>query len=369
MTPLPTESINDGGLTRRQLITIGALNLAGLLLPPLRPAAAALQDDLERVARIPRMTERDGPLLVFRDFASDPDVEIEQYIRRQVAQRKDLLSRLKEKIGVKREARLSVEDMAVRLMFVPQLQKGPEAAYRRYCQAVTDYIFEFNGLDNFYGKITIPQRSNPPLAKLGKTAFLVHRLAKAYRAVCRFTAESGRSVRYEVSGSVFSSHLGAVDLEIKCLAPGRFDLRRKPYTIWQNDTENLFTLMAVPVEETLHFCMGRATDRQIAETLRSTSPQSLAEAKKLADDWMAVEESIVGGLVIRVLASYYKRHHLRLPASVAAKMNAPVPTLHQYRYRDRGIQLVKKLGLREAAAMYMDSPSNFKQALFRQQKA
>jgi hypothetical protein len=314
------------------------------------------------------MAERDGPLLVFRDFAANPDVEIEAYIRRQMSQRRDLLSRLKQEIGVKREVRLAVEDIEVRLMFVPQLRKRSAAAYHRYCRAVTDYVFERTGIDNFYGEITVPRESYPPLAKAGKSAFMVHRLAKFYRAVCRFTAESGRSAKYQVSGSIFSSHLGAVDLGIECPAPGRFGLKRKPYTIWQNDTANLFTLMAVPVEETLHFCMGMATDRQISAALRSNPPRGLAAVRKLAEAWMAVEESIVGGLVMRVLADFSARHRLHLPQSVADQMNSPAPSIHQYRYRDRGIRLVKKLGFREAAAMYMDNPSNFKDALFRQPK-
>jgi hypothetical protein len=363
MEQLCTELTKQKKLTRRQLMTMGVLSLAGLMLPPMRPATAALQDDLERVARIPRMAERQGPLLVFRDFMSDPDVEIERHVRLQISRRKDLLSRLKEKIGAKREVRLSVEDIQVRLMFVPQLQAGPSDAYYRYCTGITDYTFEMNGLENFYSAITIPRESYPPISGTGKSAFMVHRLAKAYQVVCRFTAESGRSVKYSVSGSVFSNHLGAVDLEITCVAPGRFGLTRKPYSIWQNDTDTLFTLMAVPVEETLHFCMGTATDRQIDEALHADPPGSLAAAKALADEWMAVEESIVGGLVIRVLDSYYKRHQLTLPAAVKARMQSPAASLRQYRYRDRGIQLVRKLGFREATAMYLDSPSVFRKAL------
>jgi hypothetical protein len=320
-----------------------------------------LSDDLELVSHIPQLAKREGPLLAFRDFAPDPDVEVERHIRLQVTGQKDLLARVKEKIEFEKQVALSMEEIEVRLMFVPQAQEGPSAAYHRYCLNVTDYLFDIIRMEKIYATIASPQTRHPQIAETGISAFLVHRLAKEYRAVCRFTAESGRSVKYKATGAIFSNHLGAVDLEIELLAPGQFGLSRKPYTIWQNHADALFTLMAVPVEETLHYCLGIATDRQIAEALRTDSPLTLTAAKNIADEWMAVEESVVGGLVNAVLERYCTQHHIALPASV-------VPTLHQYRYRNQGIDLVQRLGCQEVIAIYRDSPSNFKSRLFGQQE-
>lgn len=369
MEKLASELLNNRGLNRRRLMTLGVLGLAGFIVSPSRIALAALQDDLEQVAQIPNRSGREGPLLVFRDFAADPDVEVERHIRLELGQRKELLALLKKKIGFENQVRLAVEDLHVRLMFVPQLQEGPATAYRRYCLDVTDYLFEMNPMDNFYAAITSPRESYPPLAETGVSAFLVHRLAKEYRAVCRFTAESGRSVKFKVTGAVFSNHLGAVDLEIQLLAPGKFGLRRKPFTIWQNDTEHLYTLMSVPVEETLHYQLGKATDREIAVAMQNHPPESLAAAQRLAEEWMAVEESVVGGLVNRVLEQYCNRHQMAISAFASGDKRPAVPSLEQYRYRDRGIELVDNLGFQKAMALYMDSPSNFKDQLFAQQGA
>lgn len=349
-------------MTRRRLVALGMLSLVGWMLPPIRLAGAASQDDLELVAHMPQMAKREGPLLAFRDYIVDPDVEVERHIRLQVTQQKDLLARLKENIGFDKQVSLSVEAIEVRLMYVPQALHGPAAAYGRYCLNVTDFFFEISQMDNIYAAITSPQASHPPLAPSGICAFLVHRLAKEYRAVCRFTAESGRSVKYKATGAIFSNHLGAVDLEIEWLAPGQFGLARKPYTIWQNNGDAFYTLMALPVEETLHYFLGTATDRQIAEALRTDPPMTLAAARNVADEWMAVEESVVGGLVNRVLARYCAQHNMSLPAST-------VPSLHQYRYRDQGIRVVQNLGFHETVAMYMDNPSNFRERLFGQQEA
>lgn len=369
MRDLKTEFARNKCLTRRRLMQLGAMGLTGWILSPIRIAAAALQDDLELVSRIPQMAEREGPMLVFRDFAADPDVEVDQHIRTQLGLRKDLLGQLRKKIGFEKQVRLSVEDIQVRLMFVPQLLEGHAAAYQHYCRDITDFLFEVNRMENFYAAISSPRESYPPVSETGISAFLVHRLAKDYRAVCKFTAESGRSVTYKATGAIFSNHLGAVDLEIRSMASEQFDLARKPFTIWQNNTENLYTLMSVPVEETLHYQLGKATDREIATFMKNHPPENLSAAQRLAEEWMAVEESVVGGLVHRVLEHYCILHHMAIPATAPEKTPLLVPPLHQYRYRKQGIQLVENLGFQEAMALYMNSPSDFRDQLFRQQDA
>ena len=369
MNQLNTGLIENGGLTRRQMMRLGVMGLAGWMLSPVRIASAALQDDLDLVSTIPHMAERDGPLLVFRDFVTDPDLEVEQHIRFELGQRKNMLDLVRKKIGFEKKVRLSVEEIQVRLMFVPQLREDHADAYHRYCRDITEYLFEMNEMDNCYAAITSPNESYPPLSQNGISAFLVHRLAKDYRAVCRFTAESGRSVKYKASGAIFSNHLGAVDLEIQSTAPGQYGLSRRAFTIWQNNTENLYTLMSIPVEETLHYQLGKATDREIAASMKNHPPENLSSAQRLAEEWMAVEESVVGGLVDRLLESYCSLHHMAIPACKPSDSAGPLPSLHQYRYRDRGIQLVGNLGFQEALALYMQSPSTFKDQLFRQQDA
>ncbi len=362
MNRFETKPIDSRRLSRRQLIQLGAASLCCWMFSPIQTAASALPEDLEMVAHIPQLGGRENPLLVFRDFVSDADAEIENHIRLQLGQRKDLLDLLKKKIEFKSHVKLSLDDMQVRLMFVPHLLDDHTIAYHRYCIDIVDYFFELIQTDNFYDAITIPGASYPQVADTGKSAFLVHRLAKAYRVVCRFSAESGRSVKFKVSGSAFSNHLGSVDLEIEVQAAGQYGLTRKPFTIWQNDTENLYSLLAIPLEETLHFYLGQSTDRQIAACLADQPPASLGDVRQMANEWMAVEESVVGGLVKGILDQYCSRYSGMLAAWQAS--DAAVPDLHRYRYREKGLHLVERLGYREAIGLYMDSPSAFKERLF-----
>ncbi len=369
MKRLSTDMMTTAGISRRRLLATGMLGLAGWVLASMDKAGAALREDLELVSHIPGLAERDGPLLVLRDFKSDPDAEIEQHIRSQLNQRKGLLLQLREKLGCENQVTLSVEKLQVRLMFVPQAPNGHAEAYERYCRDVTDFVFESARADNFYAAITSPKQSRPAIADSGISAFLVHRLAKAYRAVCRFRAESGRDVRYHVDGAIFSNHLGAVDLDIQWLAAGQFGLKRRPFTIWQTDTENFYTLLSVPVEETLHYLLGKATDREIASSLKDDPPRTARAAREMAQEWMAVEESVVGGLVDHILRKYCKPHHVNSFGFASEATIPVVPSLSQYRYRRQGLRLVHHLGMETALALYLDSPAEYRNQLLRQRDA
>ncbi len=359
----------EHGWSRRHFIGLGAMGLAGWLLMPTVGAATAIENDLALVSHLAQVGERDDPLLVLRDFEDDPDGEVARLIRRQLRQRKDLLAAVEKKFGREEKIFLSVEAIEVRLLFVPQLRQTYSAAYQRYCTDITDFLFSLSGTDNFYAAITSPRKAHPPIAKSGVSAFLVHRLAKGYQAICRFRTRSGKTVKYRVSGSFFSNHLGAVDLEIEVLADGAFGLNRRPFTVWQNSGAAPWTLMAVPVEETLHYYLGTATDRQIADVLRRDAPERLSDARRVASEWMAVEESVVGGLVDRVLDRYCRRYKATLPEHSDAGGPHASSTLPQYRYRRQGRHLVHRLGFHDAIAMYMDDPAAFRDQLMHRAQA
>jgi hypothetical protein len=170
-------------------------------------------------------------------------------------------------------------------------------------------------------------------------------------------------VEYRASGAIFSNHLGAVDLEIEFVAPRQVRLKRSPFTIWQNNSDDAYTLMALPVEETLHYYVGSATDRQLAETLQLNPPRSTAAARQLAEEWMAVEESIVGGLVTRVVKDYCDKNLVDAPPMDSESRRSSEPSLSQYRYRRYGIELVREMGFHDALALYMGHPDAFRDLL------
>ena len=177
----------------------------------------------------------------------------------------------------------------------------------------------------------MPRTETPEIPQEGTSVFLVHQLAKSYVARCKFSNEQGRAVTYKLSGARFSSHLGAVDLSIESPVEGQYRLTRKHYTIWQNHTANLYTLLSIPVEETLHYAMGPFTDEMIGRDLQSESLTRVHEVQTVAKNWMAIEEALVGGLVYGILREYLESRGFNLPmAEVLAKTTKACQPLEEF---------------------------------------
>jgi hypothetical protein len=352
------------GRQRRKLLGWGIGGLMALAFPFPKWCRASFSDDIyPTISAIPKLEALDKPLLVFRGFENDPDMEIKARIFHDLAQDRDLVLKLKERIGFKKNLSMQVESLDIRLLFVPELRQKYVDAYELYCRSVLDFVFAQLQVPNFYTNIVTPREAYPPIPEKGVTAFLVHQLGKEYRAKCRFTAEDGTSVRYMLKGAVMSGNVGAVDVEIKNPQEGDFQVSRRNYSIWQNHAKNVYTLLQVPVEETCHYILGRYTDKKVNADLKRHQALKVAEVQHTADQWIAVEEAAVGGLVHALLAEYASKNALPISAvdvqgALEVKKNLP-----QYKFREPGIRLVEELGLRQALDMYKADPAEFQRRL------
>jgi hypothetical protein len=216
---------------------------------------------------------------------------------------------------------------------------------------------------SFYNGISVPRKANPEIAAGdGVHAFVVHRLAKAYEAVCKFSGSSG-SVKFKVKGAIYSSHMGAVEMEVEGLPDGSYRIQRRNFTVWQDHGDNLYTLLQIPVEETLHYLMGRYTDLHLRHTLFQDDIHQTAQVQEIANKWMAVEEALVGGLVEQVLPSLIQSRKIPLAAGAAQRSADSKKGLPQYRYREVGVRLVENMGLKAAMQMYQEDPLAFERQL------
>jgi hypothetical protein len=237
------------------------------------------------------------------------------------------------------------------------------AAYERYCRSVLDFVFARLQMPNFYTSIVTPQQAYPSIPQTGVTAFLVHQLGKEYQAKCHFSAENGNTVRYLLKGAVMSSHVGAVDVVIDSPQQGEYRIARRNYSIWQNHASNVTALLQVPVEETLHYILGRYTDQKVKSDLMQREAPKVAEVQHMADHWIAVEEAAVGGLVAALLAEYASKNALPIPAGDEKRVSGPQKNLAQYKFREPGIRLVEALGYRQALDIYKADPAEFQRRL------
>jgi hypothetical protein len=146
--------------------------------------------------------------------------------------------------------------------------------------------------------------ASPEISDDGITAFLVHNLAKEYVARYAFINRECKKVVIELRGTVFSDKVGSYTTNIFVNENGEFTFIRDDYTIWQYSAKNFYTVLMVPVEETLHIGMREHTERAIKDQLELKPVQGLGDVERIADDWMAVEEGIVGGLVHAMLPQF-----------------------------------------------------------------
>jgi hypothetical protein len=354
------------GQKRRKMLSLGMGGLLSLAFPFPKWCWASLSDDIyPTISAIPKLEPLDEPLLVFRGFETDPDMEIKSRIFKDLAQNRELILKLKERIGFEKNLNMEIETLEIRLLFVPELRQPYMEAYERYCRSVLDFVFAQLQVPNFYTNIITPQQAFPSIPQTGVTAFLVHQLGKEYQAKCRFSGEDGKSMRYMLRGAVMSGNVGAVDVIIENPTEGDYQIARRNYSIWQNHASNVYTLLQVPVEETFHYILGRYTDKKVKADLMQRQALKVAEAQHTADRWIAVEEAAVGGMVHALLAEYASKNALPISAGDVKWASEVKKDLPQYKFREPGIRLVEALGYRQALDIYKSDPAEFQKRLDR----
>lgn len=342
-----------------QLAAVGALNLSAPIAALAVPQAAS-PASLSDLSAADALT---GPLLSFRTLREDPDGEIQTHIYSEIAHKPGLMDRLKARVGGGRPISLDLKNLKVELKYIPETRMPLARAYRDYCREAVVRTCRMAQVPSIYKGVFVPQTANPEIAAgEGVSAFVVHRLVKAYQAICEFSGSSG-SVKFNVAGAIYSSHLGAVEMEVEGLPDGSYRIARRNYTIWQDHNDNVYTLLQIPVEETLHFLMGRHTDRNLLHLLHRDDVHQTAQVKELASHWMAVEEALVGGLVEQVLPALIRSRALSLEDTDIQRSAAAKAGLPQYRYRELGVQLVETMGFQGAMQMYREDPLAFERQL------
>jgi hypothetical protein len=141
---------------------------------------------------------------------------------------------------------------------------------------------------------------------------------------------------------------------------GTIKFLKDKYTIWQNSAANPFTALMVPAEETLHITLRDATERAIKKTVERSHRRSLKSVEKIVEDWMAVEEAIVGGIVFRLLPHILEEHIEDLPLSSIEMDISAKSQFEKYRHLEKGITIVEEIGYREAIRMYSKDPAAFR---------
>jgi hypothetical protein len=308
------------------------------------------------------LEDRSTPLYVFNDYEEDFDEESHRASLGFFNEHPALIKRIKKDIKG-RPLRWRLDNLAYRFVFVPEKREDYAVLFEKYCEDVVDYVLNETELVNPYQDILTLSQERPDVSEKGVTVFLVHNLAKEYVAKYEFKSGRHKKVVVELEGTVFSRRVGAYTTEILLEKDGGFSFTKNHFTIWQNSAKNPYTALKVPVEETLHIALRKSTEQAIQVELESRGVHQPKKIEQIVDDWMAVEEAVVGGLAYALLPPFVEKYFNNFPPSLIEQDIESLRSFRQYRLLGKGIKLVEEMGCRKTIETYQKDPGMIKDLL------
>lgn len=314
-----------------------------------------------------QMEDRKGPLVEFKQTSEAVDSDLSRENRRFISQNEKLLDSIRSELNSE-ELHWRLVDATKRLMVVPENHPAYAALFERYCRNVVDYVLQATDLPNPYLAISTlsDQPSEPTFSgEDGITAYLVHNIADVYTEEYAFfdASNTGRNIRIKLDNRVYLGEIGSYSSYLVIGADSQYSFERNPYTLWRNSAANPLNVLIAPIEETLHISLREATENAIKTRLGAHPPSSKGEIEAVIDEWLAIEEAVVGGLVNALLPGILDRY---LDGETAMDIQEALRERHafdKYRYLDRGIEVVGELGLAATIRIYRERPRRFKSLL------
>ena len=112
-----------------------------------------------------------------------------------------------------------------------------------------------------------------------------------------------------------------------------------------------------PLEETLHIALRGHTEKAILDAVKAKEETpTIKEIQDVVEEWLAVEEAIVGGLVYCLVPDVVIKRIPDLPREwIQADLDTKA-TFPKYRLLPRAIKMVKDYGLKKSIHAYAQDP-------------
>ncbi len=349
------------------------LIMAAILIVP--PAGAGnppkSQLDSSLLFAFIQKEDRQSPLVAFGQADSGIDEVLSRENRTFLGGNQALLERIRTQLASE-TLQWQLEEASTRRMIVPEHRPAYAALFENYCQAAVDYVLQKTRLPNPYRSIATFEdedgwREAATGEKGGITALLVHNIADVYTEEYVFSdaADTGPKVMIKLSNRNFTGEVGAYSSYLVVGEDQQYEFVRNPYTLWRNSADDPLNVLIAPIEETLHITLRQATEQAIRKRLVTQPPPSPSHTnvERIVEEWLAVEEAAVGGLVRQLLPEIMDRFLTDWPrrdvdATLAARRH-----FDKYRYVDAGIRIVEALGLEAFLDLYRQDPQAFRAML------
>jgi hypothetical protein len=325
-------------------------------------------DTYQRLLALIQLEDLQTPLVPFSDEKIQFDRNLNQENLAYLNENKDLLKQIKSHFQGK-TLNWKLANSYKRLLVVPENRADYAELFQRYCYEAVEYTLNATQLPNPLKLITTLSGPFSEIennhADQGVTAYLVHNIADEYIEEYQFfdLGDDSRKIQIKLSNLEFSGHIGSYNSDIVIQKNEQFQFIHNSYTLWQNSAKDPLNVFVAPVEETLHMALRTATEIGIRDRFTQNAPKTLDEVQCIVDEWMAVEEAIVGGLVSELMPGIFSRF---LGGPLTAEMGKSFADRHvhaQYRYLQNGIRVVSDMGLQPAINLYKSEPQKFKALL------
>lgn len=315
-----------------------------------------------------RMEDRQYPLVEFALNDEGYDSTLSQENRRFISQNEGLLENIRTELNSD-ELNWQLREASKRLMVVPEKHPEYAALFESYCHAVIDYVLQKTRLPNPYQAITTlngPPTDPIPSGDGGITAYLVHNIADVYSEEYEFFSEitADRKIRIKLDNRVYLGEIGSYSSFLVMNEDQQYTFERNPYTLWRNSAENPLNVFIAPIEETLHIALRGATEEAIRARLIEQPPSKRTDVEAVVEEWLAVEEAVVGGLVNALLPDILDQFLEGEDATIdIVRTLSERRAFDKYRFLDQGIEVVNALGPRSAIGIYLEQTRDFKALL------
>lgn len=263
-----------------------------------------------------------------------------------------------------------LEQAHQQLLLVPEKRAAYAALFEQYCKDAVAFLLNYIDAPNPYSRITTFQAPEAAVAVSqagGITAYLVHNLASEYVEKYHFfiDGKDQSGVRIQMRNRVFSGIIGSYTSTLEIGTNRQLRFVRDAFTIWQNSAKRPINVFIVPIEETLHILLRPSTETAMIRQIEAVPTAGRQDIEAILDDWLAVEEAVVGGLVRHIMPLLLKRF---IGASREAQLEEAMAGRHlhsQYRYLQQGMRSVAGLGVATTVTRYRNHPEYFWDALER----
>jgi hypothetical protein len=272
----------------------------------------------------------------------------------------DLIGTIKSQLNSS-ELSWYLVDARQRFLAVPEKRVDFAEMFEAYCREAIAYVAASTGFNSPYGAIftlvgdTMPDISTAP----GMKVLLVHNLAAESVYTYAFRGTGEKTISVALNQILYTGELGFYTSYLLPREDGCLEFEPSRLTIWQNTAENPYSVLTVPVEETLHIHLRSATEQAIRADLDHLE-SSEAGPGGVVEEWVAVEEAIVGGLVHHLLPGFLEQHLDDFQFEWIEDDLSMKKQMDRYRYLHRGIQIVGHIGTSRAMAIYLSDPYEFR---------